>query len=151
MYYLTSFALKHQRVAAWAAPPDCKTKAMGHPPRRRSALGLARVNAHAYDDEDPINRRLRAVSTRYAMQVGVFCRPRHGAGQYVRVEHVHIHDGGQAVIGEARAADGVAFSCALTRLGRQWTDKGELAANALRRQAPVSAIASFFAASHLRP
>jgi 3-phosphoglycerate kinase len=42
----------------------------------------------------------------YAMQVEVFRRLRHGTGQYVRVEHVHIHEGGQAVIGNVRARDG---------------------------------------------
>jgi hypothetical protein len=33
-------------------------------------------------------------------------RLRHGTGQYVRVEHVHIHEGGQAVIGNVRAREG---------------------------------------------
>jgi hypothetical protein len=42
----------------------------------------------------------------YAMQVEVLRRLRHGTGQYVRVEHVHIHEGGQAVIGNVRARDG---------------------------------------------
>jgi hypothetical protein len=37
------------------------------------------------------------------MQVEVLRRLRHGTGQYVRVEHVHIHEGGQAVIGNVRA------------------------------------------------
>jgi hypothetical protein len=37
------------------------------------------------------------------MQVEVFRRLKHGTGQYVRVEHVHIHEGGQAVIGNVRA------------------------------------------------
>jgi hypothetical protein len=42
-----------------------------------------------------------------AMQVEVLRRLKHGTGQYVRVEHVHIHEGGQAVIGNvmARAGD----------------------------------------------
>ena len=39
----------------------------------------------------------------YAMQVEVLRRLRSGGGQYVRVEHVHIHEGGQAVIGNVRA------------------------------------------------
>jgi hypothetical protein len=42
----------------------------------------------------------------YAMQVEILRRLRHGTGQYVRVEHVHIHEGGQAVIGNVRARDG---------------------------------------------
>ena len=42
----------------------------------------------------------------YAKQVEVFRRLKHGTGQYVRVEHVHIHDGGQAVIGNVSARGG---------------------------------------------
>jgi hypothetical protein len=42
----------------------------------------------------------------YAMQVELLRRLRHGSGQYVRVEHVHIHEGGQAVIGNVRARGG---------------------------------------------
>ena len=37
----------------------------------------------------------------YAMQMEVLRRLRNGGQQYVRVEHVHINDGGQAVIGNA--------------------------------------------------
>ena len=40
-------------------------------------------------------RLLRA----YAIQVETLRRLRHGAGQYVRVEHVHVNEGGQALIG----------------------------------------------------
>jgi hypothetical protein len=35
----------------------------------------------------------------YATQVEVLRRLRHGGQQYVRVEHVHVNSGGQAVIG----------------------------------------------------
>ncbi|MGC1863857.1 MAG: hypothetical protein WA733_22740 [Methylocystis sp.] len=42
----------------------------------------------------------------FATQVELLRRLRHGTGQYVRVEHVHIHEGGQAVIGNVRARDG---------------------------------------------
>jgi hypothetical protein len=42
----------------------------------------------------------------YAMQVEVFRRLRHGTGQCVRVKHVHIHEGGQAVIGNVKTRDG---------------------------------------------
>jgi hypothetical protein len=38
----------------------------------------------------------------YAMQVEVLRRLRNGGQQYVRVEHVHINDGGQAVIGNVK-------------------------------------------------
>jgi hypothetical protein len=45
-------------------------------------------------------RLLRAYST----QVEVLRRLRHGGNQYVRVEHVHVNDGGQAVIGNVKPA-----------------------------------------------
>jgi hypothetical protein len=45
------------------------------------------------------SRLLRA----FAMQVEVLRRLRHGAHQYIRVEHVHINEGGQAVIGNVKA------------------------------------------------
>src|SRR5262249_49383852 len=48
----------------------------------------------------PAARLLRAYST----QVETLRRLRHGGDQYVRVDHVHVNDGGQAVIGEAVAA-----------------------------------------------
>ena len=44
-------------------------------------------------------RLLRA----YSGQVEALRRQRHGNDQYVRVEHVHISEGGQAVIGNVRA------------------------------------------------
>jgi hypothetical protein len=43
-------------------------------------------------------RLLRA----YAMQVEVLRRLRNGGQQFVRVEHVHVNDGGQAVIGNVK-------------------------------------------------
>jgi hypothetical protein len=39
----------------------------------------------------------------YATQVEVLRRLRHGGHQYVRVEHVHINEGGQAVIANVKA------------------------------------------------
>jgi hypothetical protein len=46
-------------------------------------------------------RLLRA----YSVQVETLRRLRHGGDQYVRVEHVHVNDGGQAVIGNVKTAD----------------------------------------------
>ena len=46
-------------------------------------------------------RLLRAYST----QVEVLRRLRHGGHQYVHVEHVHVNDGGQAVIGNVKRPD----------------------------------------------
>ena len=59
----------------------------GHGSERRvAALGSAAA------------RLLRA----YSIQVEVLRRLRHGGQQYVRVEHVHVSDGGQAVIGNVK-------------------------------------------------
>ena len=41
----------------------------------------------------------------FATQVEVFRRLRNGGQQYVRVEHVHVNDGGQAVIGNVKKPD----------------------------------------------
>jgi hypothetical protein len=41
----------------------------------------------------------------YAMQVEVLRRLRNGGQQFVRVEHVQINDGGQAVIGNVKKPD----------------------------------------------
>ena len=40
----------------------------------------------------------------YSVQVETLRRLRHGGDQYVRVEHVHVNDGGQAVIGNGKTA-----------------------------------------------
>jgi hypothetical protein len=41
----------------------------------------------------------------YATQVEVLRRLRNGGQQFVRVEHVHVNDGGQAVIGNLKTED----------------------------------------------
>jgi hypothetical protein len=41
----------------------------------------------------------------YAMQVEVLRRLRNGGQQFVRVEHVHINDGGNAIIGNVKSPD----------------------------------------------
>ena len=47
-------------------------------------------------------RLLRA----FATQVEAHRRSRNGGQQFVRVEHVHVNDGGQAVIGNVKQPDG---------------------------------------------
>jgi len=39
------------------------------------------------------------------MQMEVFRRLRNGGQQFVRVEHVHVNDGGRAIIGNIKKAD----------------------------------------------
>jgi hypothetical protein len=41
----------------------------------------------------------------FAMQVEVLRRLRHGGRQFVRVEHVHVNDGAQAIIGNVKKSD----------------------------------------------
>ena len=38
----------------------------------------------------------------YALQVEALRRLRNGGSQFVRVEHVHVHEGGQAIVGNIR-------------------------------------------------
>jgi hypothetical protein len=59
--------------------------------RRQTAPSVAALGSAAA-------RLLRA----YATQVEVLRRLRHGGQQYVRVEHVYVNDGGQAVIGNVK-------------------------------------------------
>ena len=44
----------------------------------------------------------------FATQVEVLRRLRNGGQQFVRVEHVHINDGGQAVVGNFKKSEGQA-------------------------------------------
>ena len=46
----------------------------------------------------------------YVMQVEVLRRLRNGGQQFVRVEHVHVNDGGQAVIGNVKPASSICRS-----------------------------------------
>jgi hypothetical protein len=41
----------------------------------------------------------------YAIQVEVLRRLRSGGQQFMRIEHVHVNDGGQAVIGNVKKQD----------------------------------------------
>ena len=41
----------------------------------------------------------------YATQVEVLRRLRNGGQQFMRIEHVHVNDGGQAVIGNVKMPD----------------------------------------------
>ena len=41
----------------------------------------------------------------YAMQMEILRRSRNGGHQFVHVEHVHVNDGGQAVVGNVRKLD----------------------------------------------
>jgi hypothetical protein len=58
---------------------------------------------HAFGDASQICAELPGTRT----QVEVLRQLRHSAHQYVHVEHVHVNDGGQAVIGNAKKDGGL--------------------------------------------
>jgi hypothetical protein len=68
---------------------------------------LARIGGGPHDRNalakaSAASRLLRA----FATQVEAWRRLRNGGSQFVRVEHVHIHEGGQAIIGNVRPRNG---------------------------------------------
>ena len=85
-----------------------------------AALAVEMAAAHAaamsiigrLDSGLGTERRIVAFATAAArlmrtvtMQAEVLRRLRQGGHQYVRVEHVHVNDGGQAVIGNVKKPD----------------------------------------------
>jgi hypothetical protein len=85
-------ALAVQMACAHTAAISVLAKFGGGGPTEARAVALASAAA----------RLMRA----YSAQVETLRRLRHGGDQYVRVEHVHVNDGGQAVIGNVRTQDG---------------------------------------------
>ncbi len=73
-----------------AAPASCRSIAAdpGHGPDRNIASKASAVS-----------RLLRA----YTAQLEILRRLRNGGTQVVRVEHVHVNEGGQAIIGNVRS------------------------------------------------
>ncbi len=96
---LEAAAPKDEIEGALAVQMACThTAAMAVLARLDAALGTERRVA-AYGSAAA--RLLRA----YVTQVEVLRRLRHGGHQYLRVEHVHVNHGGQAVIGTVRESD----------------------------------------------
>jgi len=83
-------ALAIQMASTHAAAMSVLARFGGGGPTERRAIALGSAAA----------RLLRA----YSAQLEVFRRLRHGGQQLVRVEHVHINDGGQAIIGNVKPA-----------------------------------------------
>jgi hypothetical protein len=72
-------------------------------------------------------RLLRAFTT----QVEAYRRLRHGGDQYVRVEHVHISEGGQAVIGNVRPLESGRAQAPDTHT-RHDRDEGDVSASGVK-------------------
>jgi hypothetical protein len=83
-------ALAVQMACAHAATMSVLARFRGGGGSERRVVALATAAA----------RLMRA----YSVQVETLRRLRHGGDQYVRVEHVHVNDGGQAVIGNVKTA-----------------------------------------------
>ncbi len=66
---------------------------------------LARLDCASERQVAAIGSAAARVFSAYATQVEVLRRLRHGGHQYLRVEHVHVNDGGQAVIGNVKRSD----------------------------------------------
>ena len=67
-----------------------------------SVLGTF-AGAHGYGRDVPLKASAAARLMRaYASQVETLRRLRNGGSQVVRVEHVHVNRGGQALIGNVR-------------------------------------------------
>ncbi len=69
------------------------------------------VLAKLENGQGPVDRAVRLASAAarllraFTMQFETYRRLRHGGDQYVRVEHVHISEGGQAVIGNVQSQE----------------------------------------------
>jgi hypothetical protein len=81
-------AIAIQMACAHAAAMTVLTRLGGGGGTERRVLAFASAAA----------RLMRA----YAVHVETLRRLRHGGDQYVRVEHVHVNEGGQAVIGNVK-------------------------------------------------
>jgi hypothetical protein len=53
----------------------------------------------------PLENAAARLLKAYSIQVETLRRLRHGGDQYVRVEHVHVGDGGQAIVGNVKTHD----------------------------------------------
>ena len=65
-------------------------------------LGRARHAEHLPPTSDYANLAIRFLRT-YTMQMDTLAKLRRKGQQTVRVEHVHVHDGGQAIVGALAA------------------------------------------------
>jgi hypothetical protein len=74
-----------------------------------AAMAVLGALGGAYGGERNIVAKASAVSRllrAYAAQVETLRRLRNGGSQFVRVEHVHVNEGGQAIIGNVKSAAG---------------------------------------------
>jgi hypothetical protein len=67
-----------------------------------SLVNTVRGAIEPFDGQEAASRLQRT----YATQVEALRRLRNGGSQFVRVEHVHVNEGGQAVIGNVKAPTG---------------------------------------------
>jgi hypothetical protein len=85
-----------QAMAAHHASMECSRRAMLPDQPFEAAQGLRKAAANA--------------SRTFVELLGALDRRRGTGGQQVRVEHVHIHRGGQAIVGNVKAGDTAAMT-----------------------------------------
>ena len=68
------------------------------------ARRLAKVETIA--QQDSAERALNKLARTFSMQVNSLKRYRTGGEQKVTVEHVHVHEGGQAIVGNVQGGGG---------------------------------------------
>jgi hypothetical protein len=91
--FIEGFAPRNEVEASLAVQMACTHSATMSVLRRLGPAGG--TEDHVCRFASAAARLLRA----YTMQVEAYRRLRHGGDQYVRVEHVHVNEGAQAVIG----------------------------------------------------
>jgi hypothetical protein len=98
--FIEGFAPKNEVEAALAVQMACThTATMSVLGRLGPATG---TQDHVCRFASAAARLMRAFTTQFE----AYRRLRHGGDQYVRVEHVHVNEGGRAVIGNVRPQEG---------------------------------------------
>jgi hypothetical protein len=124
--FIEGFAPKNEVEAALAVQMACTHAAtMSVLGRLGPATG---TEEHVCRFASAAARLLRA----FTAQVEAYRRLRHGGDQYVRVEHVHVNEGGQAVIGNVRPLEGGRARTSDTHT-RHDRDEGDVSANGVKR------------------
>jgi hypothetical protein len=96
---IEGFAPRNEMEAAFAVQMACTHSAA------MSVLGRLGPAGGTEDRACRLASAAARLLRAFTAQFEVYRRLRHGGDQYVRVEHVHINEGAQAVIGNVRASE----------------------------------------------
>jgi hypothetical protein len=96
---IAAFAPRNEAEAALALQAACTHIV--------AMVMMARIGGHGGERRLPALASAAAKLMRpHCMQVETYRRPRGGGEQNIRVEHVHVHEGGQAIVGTINKASG---------------------------------------------